>query len=381
MPVVQAQVKPTIGIFSTGQGHRSIAQAVQDKLTDLAGDLYQSKIFYTQMPINGDKEGSLYNYLYRLAPKAYQVPFKLSAKAIESNPELKKLSSIYFRSQTQRSTEKFIKEQHIKLSISTYFLFQPVLADANLKQGIPYINIIHDPRTIHPWQLAKEARSNLFFDDHKIKYYQTKCQAKVAGWFVRDQYEADYNQAEVRKRLKLQEQLTILVVSGSDGSTAVLKILPALINCQRPTQVLIACGRNQSLYDNVRGIRKSLSKFSQSQATIIPLKFTKKLHLYMQAADLVVGKAGPNTLFESIATLTPFFATVHMPQEAGNLNIIKQYHLGYVEENGKQASRQLLDIINQPKQLTAFKADLLKMKQHNQQAGKILLEEIAQALK
>jgi UDP-N-acetylglucosamine:LPS N-acetylglucosamine transferase len=98
----------------------------------------------------------------------------------------------------------------------------------------------------------------------------------------------------------------------------------------------------------------------------------------MQAADLVIGKAGPNMLFETVATETPFFAITHIAgQEDGNLDIIRDYNLGYVEENILKAQRILKQIINHPEQLDKFKTDILKLKKYNQQSKEKLLKIIA----
>ena len=54
----------------------------------------------------------------------------------------------------------------------------------------------------------------------------------------------------------------------------------------------------------------------------------------MGIADLIIGKAGPNTIFETVAAKKPFIAITHIAgQEDCNLDLIKEYQLGFVEEN------------------------------------------------
>jgi UDP-N-acetylglucosamine:LPS N-acetylglucosamine transferase len=96
----------------------------------------------------------------------------------------------------------------------------------------------------------------------------------------------------------------------------------------------------------------------------------------MQAADLVLGKAGPNTLFESVATLTPFFAITYIAQEEGNLEIVKEQQLGYVEDKARAANKKILDIIKHPEQLEKFQEHLLDLKKYNQQSIDVLIKEI-----
>ncbi len=366
-------MKKTIGIFSTKQGHQSIAEAIKEKIERAANDRYQVKIFYTKLLLEQP-----YNFFYRFAPSSFKFPYNLSVKIVEKDAELKKLIFYHFFQTTYRSSLQFTKKNEIDLAISCYFPFSPTLEKIQNKMGIPYLNIITDPRTIHPWQISTQAQSNFFFDQTAIANFHKQCQAAVSGWFVSDKYEKNYDKEKVKQELKIKEDLVFLIVSGSDGSEAILKILPSLINCQKPLRVFVACGKNQALYKNVLGVKKSLTLFGQSKAVITPLGFTQDMHLYMQAADLIIGKAGPNTLFESVATLTPFFAITHMVQEEGNLDIIKEKHLGYVEEKAEIANDKLLKIINRPEQLKVFQKSLIDLKKYNQQSGKILIRKIDQ---
>lgn len=369
-------MQKTIGIFSTKQGHQSISEAIKEKIEKEAGERYQVHIFYSKLVFE-----SIYDSLYRLAPSIIKLPYDLSAKAIEKDAELSKLIFNLFLQHNFKASLEFVKKKEIDLAINCYFPFVPSLEKIQNKFNIPFINIITDPRTVHPWQISKEAQVNLFFEEKNLKKYQKQCHAEASAWFVAERFEKDYQKTQIKEKLKIKEKLSFLINSGSDGSAAVLKILPALINCPKPLRVFVACGNNQALYNNVLGIKKSLKVFSQSQAIITPLAFTENMHLYMQAVDLVIGKAGPNTLFESVATLTPFFAITHIAQEEGNLEIIQEYQLGYVEEKVKAANKKILDIINQPQQLEKFQKHLLNLKAYNQQSAQILIKKIDQIFK
>jgi UDP-N-acetylglucosamine:LPS N-acetylglucosamine transferase len=364
-------MKKTIGIFSTQQGHQSIAEAIKQKIEKKAGNRYRVHIFYTKQPFS-----LIYNSIYRLAPKALDRPYEFSVNMIENYAELNELVSNFLLKSTYQESMRFIEEKNIDITIGAYLCFQPSLEKIQEEKNIPYFNVVANPRTIHPLELSPKAKMNFFFDKKNLTKYQKKCRAKAAGWFVSERFETQYQKEEIIKKLKIKTTFNFLIASGSEGSTAVLKILPALINCQKPLQVFVACGNNKTLYNNVLGIQKSLLTFSQSKATITPLKFTKKLDLYMKAADLIIGKAGPNTLFESVATLTPFFAVTHLAQEEGNLAIIKENNLGIVEENAKAANQEIAAIIKHPEQLEKFKPGLRKIKKYNQQSIDVLVKEI-----
>jgi UDP-N-acetylglucosamine:LPS N-acetylglucosamine transferase len=127
------------------------------------------------------------------------------------------------------------------------------------------------------------------------------------------------------------------------------------------------------MYRSVQALKKLLAK-TNDQQKLIALKFVTNGEEYMQAADLVIGKAGPNTIFESVATLTPFFAITHIAgQEDGNLDLIRDHQLGYVEENISKAQKLLSDIIENPQQLQDFQPHLKEIADFNRQSKQKLL--------
>jgi len=365
----------TIGIFTSGYGHESIAEAIQEKLEKLTKNKFKIKSFYQKLVFD-----AAYSSIYKLSPQSMGPIFHLIADLFNKDKRLKRTTENLLLINNEAKINKFVKKNKVKLCISTYFPCNPALEKIQNELKVPLINVLTDPKTIHPLAVSEIAQCSLVFDQ-KSKVGSLLNPVKQAGWFVRDRFEADYDQKQVRNELKLTDQLTVLVVSGSEGANSILKILPSIINCVKPTTFIVACGNNKFLYNNILGIKQSLLKLSSSRAELIPLGFTKELHRYMQAADLIIGKAGPNTLFESVATLTPFFAITHIHgQEDGNLEIIKDYKLGFVEENAAKANRKLNAILRKPEQLKKFASSLRKLKAYNQQAGQILVKEINRLL-
>ena len=95
----------------------------------------------------------------------------------------------------------------------------------------------------------------------------------------------------------------------------------------------------------------------------------------MAVSDLVVGKAGPNLIFETVAAKKPFMAVCHIAgQEDGNLSLIKKKKLGLVEENPVRAIRLLKKIINKPQILNRFEKFIKKERQYNKEAGDKLVK-------
>lgn len=364
----------TIGIFTSSYGHESIAQAIAEKIEQKERGKYRIKIFFRKLILD-----FAYSSLYKISPSSLGYSYRIASDIINNDKNAKKIIDKWFLLNDEKEISNFIKKNKIDLCISTYFICNSTLEKFQ-KKGIPLINVLTDPKTVHPIIFSEKAAVNLAFDGCVAKNYKNK-NIKKSGWFVRSKFEEDYDKKVIRKKLKINNDLTFLIVSGSEGANAILKILPSIINCDEKVNFIVACGNNKFLYSNILGIKQSLKSLSSSKANISALGFTKNLHLYMQAADLVIGKAGPNTLFESVACETPFFAITHLHgQEDGNLDIIRDYKIGLVEEDNKKANQKLDKLIKNPKEIDAFTKHIKTLKKYNQGSIDILLEEINKLL-
>lgn len=373
MSLLHRSTKPIISIFTTTEGHLSIAQAVQQAL---------DQDYTTHLNLIHAKEFSFYVPFYLFFPHLFKIPFKLT-----KFPTVQKIIHSYSRITYQKNISQYLKSQKPQVVVSCYYLHNHLLQQYQVANKFPFFNTIANPRTFSTLELSPQAY-NLVFDSNAFKtclsHGISPEKIIISGWFVRNQFEKKYNQKKVRQQLKLNPNtFTLLVVTGSEGTNAVLKNFPAFINNKKPIQVIFACGKNKKLYSIINTLSKTVKIINpKNKAKIIPLAFTKDIHLYLQAADLVIGKAGPNLLFESVATHTPFLATTHVSgQEDGNLDIIKEYKLGYVEENLARSVKLIKHIIDQPEILKQFQPSLKKMATHNHNSKKILLQTIQTHLK
>jgi len=365
-------MKPTISIFTADTGHTSISAAIRQSLpknylvheNNLSGHYF-----------------SLYTPFYLYFPQLFKIPFALSQKK-----EARRFLNAIVDKTLKTSVLEIFAKQRPDLVISTWAVPNRLIENLVTATKIPFINIVPDPRTFHILEPSAKAL-NFVFDQTAANRCQSigipPSQIITSGWFVRKPYLASYSQVTVRHQLGISAStLTFLVASGSEGTNWVLKILPAFIKANRPINVFFACGNNHHLYTlikNMSSINHTLNP--NYPVNFIPLKFTSKLYLYLQAADLVIGKAGPNLLFESIATKTPFFAITHISGlEDGNLDLIREYQLGFVEENTLKANRLLRHIIANPDLLSQYKPHLDKLIVNLWRAPQILDQTIAKLL-
>jgi processive 1,2-diacylglycerol beta-glucosyltransferase len=362
-----------ISIFSTIWGHNSIGKAVEDAL----GSRYHTYFNSIKPEALGSKS---YTSLYLFFPSFNKIPFKIS-----ESEGISKIAVKYLYKSYAKKIEELIKQQKPLVVISVYFAFSFVLEKLSKKYHFIFINIVADPRTFHKLTLSRHAY-NFMFDKKSLKRCSKlgfdRKQCIQSGWFVRKEFQKSINKEKTRSSLGLQPKLfTISVIGGSVGTFNILKILPAFFALDKKVQVIIICGNNKKLYKSLHYLVEILDLKSNSNTRFFIKGFTANTHEYLQSSDVVIGKAGPNLLFESVATETPFFAVSHIAgQEDGNLEIIKEYKLGFVEENPVKAMRLTQKIIRNPKILDQFSRPLERLSTYNRNSYIILQQFIEKKL-
>lgn len=342
-------------IFAGPEGHFSLAEAAKHAL---------STEYNVEIILKPELLFAFYKPIYLFFPSVFQVIF-----ALFNQPLLLKLAQLYCHLNYDRIVQQALDTHQPDCCIITYFMYNQSVTKYCQSRQIPFFAVVSDPWTFHSITLAPAATSNLVFDttaEQKAKQL-IPAHYTTTGWLVKPDFEATYDQQAVRKTLQLKPNVfTILIAAGSEGSMMVMKVLPSLVKTTQPVQVIVACGHNQHMFQQLQKLGPQ----------IIPISFTPQLHTYMQAADVVVGKAGPNMIFEAVAAHKPFVAITHISgQEDGNLELIKQYQLGWVEEDATAASALLQDIIAHPDQLQSFQPALQRLATYNQRA-KIQLKKL-----
>lgn len=352
-------------ILSSIWGHESIAKGVSDAL--------KTSDFETHLEIIRIDPFSetAYKTFYRFLPKLFKTTFKLAKYKL-----IGKITDKYFEASYFKFVQKLVRKYKPDIIISCYFAFNSSVEKLKNKYKFQYLNIISDPWTFTKIHISKKGL-NLVFDRKALtkmeSLFHPRGLAQV-GWFVESKFNTKLTRANARRYLGIDPHtFTLCVTGGSEGTYDILKIINSFVNNRRGVQILFMCGRNRQLYDLSSSFAKLLKK--NKKIKIFPFKFTSRMNLYMSASDLVIGKAGPNTIFESVASGVPFFAVSHISgQEDGNLEIIKKYNIGYAEENPKKIAKILKAVIKNPDVLKKFQKPIQALSKYNQDSGRKLLE-------
>lgn len=351
-----------------------MAESIASKIGSLAGDEFEVVQYFSTSILMNE-----YAMIYKFAPFVFGVPYTIS-----KSQQVKEVAKNYLYRQLADDIGKFVEKEKPDLCINTNFVFVSSLEKICEEKHIPFLNVLANPGLSHPIEVSNGSSFNLVLDNETKKLLEDKyldSKFNTTGWFVRPIFEEKYSVAKIKEKLGISPSKPhIFIVSGSEGTSAITKILPSLFRVSDPAVITVACGKSMVLVRQVELLAKVLKKVSPN-IELNALSYTKKMHEYMRAADVVVGKAGPNTLFESIATRTPFFAITHVVgQEDINLEIIRDKNLGFVEENILKASKLFEEIIGNPTILKDFERSVDKMARHNSQSGERLLKIIHQLI-
>lgn len=312
-------------LFSdTGGGHRSAAEAVIEALEIVAPDRFDLDLVdvfkqYAPPPLN-------------LAPAAYpgmvRVPqmWGFGYRMTNGQRRARAITGAawpYIR----RAARRLAREQKADLIVSVH----PVMITAVLKgygsERPPFFTIVTDLVTTHalwydpgvdqyvvPTEAARERALACGLDPVRIH---------VVGLPVAQRFcQAAGERAALRAELDWPiDRPVVLLMGGGEGMGPLFDTAVAIAAPGGDFALAVICGRN-------RRLKRDL----EAQDWPIPTRiygFERRIPAMMQAADLLVTKAGPGTITEAINAGLPMVLYSRLPgQEDGNVTYVVDEGVG-----------------------------------------------------
>ncbi len=160
-----------------------------------------------------------------------------------------------------------------------------------------------------------------------------------------------------RHRLGLRPELpTGLVLFGGYGSHEIREIADRLDRSKLELQLILICGKNAKLADELRARNWRLPIFVEG--------FTTKVNEYMHLADFFVGKPGPGSVSEALAMHLPVIVACNawtLPQERYNADYIVEKQVGVVLRSFHGIERAVAQLI-EPSALARYRANTVALK-------------------
>jgi len=363
-------------ILTSNYGHASMAEAVEESLVKVG----QVKVVNVAESSNGSV---IFGFFYRYAPSLFKYVYQLGRIKAGGRIYDNLSGLLKFRKDIVKEISGFKPD----LVINTNYSFEYQISRARRKHRFVYFNLVHEAWAEHPILYSKTADLNLVYDRKGAriaKKYGVKKTAEI-GWLVRERfYQKKVTNSDWARMGFKRGVPTVLLFAGSDGANAILKILPAILSVKKRVQIIAVVGRNESLYYVLQSVSKIFGKSVavwESRVKIKVLRYVKDVERYMAMADLVMGRAGPQTLFESVAAGKPFLVLTHMSGHQDNvLEVVKKKNLGVVQERAKRAERVFLDWLSSPGKWRRYQKGVERERKENMQAGKKLERQVREYL-
>ncbi len=344
-------------IFSdTGGGHRAAAQAVRDEMERLYGDAVavdMADIFVEPRLWPFDRFPAWYRWMVGLDSVPWGIGYTVTdhPTVVET---LTRLAWPYVRASLHRFLERHAADGIVLFhSVPGRALFHAV------RQGLsssPMAVVVLDLVGVHamwfppgadlyivPTEAARQRALHWGVPPERLE----RVGMPVRRAFVEAR---DLPAAEARARLGLSpERPMALLVGGGEGMGPLEAIVRALAR-RRPAADLVAIvGRNDRLYERLRRL--------ESPAPLRVERFVSDMHLWMRAADIVVTKAGPNTLSEALVAGVPLVIySALRGQEWGNVGYVVENGAGLWAPRPAQAARAVGELLADPARRQALAA-------------------------
>ncbi len=167
---------------------------------------------------------------------------------------------------------------------------------------------------------------------------------RVTGMPTRRSFLASMNlsKAGARARLALPgRRPVVLFVGGGEGMGPMAQVVRAIARQRPRAHLVVITGRNQAL-------REELTRADFP----VPVRiegFVSNMEVWMRAADVLVTKAGPNTLAEAFIAGLPLVLYAALPgQEEGNVSHVAENGAGVWAPTPRSAARAVVRLLNDP---------------------------------
>ena len=302
----------------TGGGHRSAAEAIIEALEAEYGESVTSEmvdIFKDYAPLPFNRMPELYPYMVKV-PRLWGLGFKATNTRTAT-----RAINITFRPFVARTAHSIVRNHPSDVIVSVHPVGTTQILRVLGQRRPPFITVVTDMVSTHSFWFDK--RSDLILvptdmaREKAIKNHMLPEKVKVVGQPVALRHCAPGGDKEaLREKLGwTQGKTTLLLVGGGEGMGPLARTAYAIEASGLDVSLVIIAGRNNKLKGQLQSHPWSIPAFIYG--------FTRELPDFMRAADVLVSKAGPGTIAESLNAGLPIILYSKLPgQEDGNVTYV-----------------------------------------------------------
>lgn len=314
-------------ISDTGGGHRAGADAVSAALEQLVGPAIDRHIVdmltSTGMPLVRDAP-SIYDQLSTRWLPFYNFLYQIT----DGRRRIDALTQVVYL-QAHRNIVRVMEQTRPNLVVSVHPLSNRLIGNTRrtYRLSFRFITIVTDLVSLHAAWADPDAELCIVPTDEA---YERMLKSGISarklvrtGFPVHPKFtQCTLTRDEARAALGVaREPFTVLVTSGGVGSGNVRDLVLALHRAYPEQQFLVVTGKNEAL-------RQELGTMGLGSHMHI-YGFVHNMEVLMAASDIIITKAGPGTLMESLVMRRPVIVTEAVGmQERGNIDFVLNRELG-----------------------------------------------------
>lgn len=138
----------------------------------------------------------------------------------------------------------------------------------------------------------------------------------------------------------------VLLLGGGDGVGPLEAIAQNLLRRKAQATIAVITGRNQQL-------QRQLTQLARDHPSLRVEGFTTRMDLWLRATDILVTKAGPNSLAEAFAMGLPTILYAAIPgQEDGNVELVEKSGAGLWAPGARKSALAVQALLADPQRRT-----------------------------
>lgn len=349
--------------IDVGGGHIAPAQAIKEQFELLGYTDLDVRVVNIALTLNARFLRTIYKSYWNFA--LHYPPLINAFYRGADNPFLMQIVDRILGISLLPRFLQYLEREKPDLVLSTYFTFTRYLELFKRVGQLDAITVLLNPEPFdaHYIWFSHAFDWNLVFSRKSLEEIVEKgisrkkirlFQFPIKPSFAR----TNESRESLRETLGITVQpFTFLFVFGAEGRGPVRNYLSVLMEKGLEAQVVIICGNNASLKVEM----ETLARGPMGRLHIVVRGYVKDLARYIAAADVVVGKSGPNQVFETLIQERPIIISSFLANEEETSTWVLANKLGWLCRTPEQFARLSGKLIANPRLLETYRENIKAM--------------------
>jgi UDP-N-acetylglucosamine:LPS N-acetylglucosamine transferase len=281
------------------------------------------------------------------------------------NPFLMKILDRVFGTAYLPRFAAFLLKERPDIVVSTYFTFTHFLETLKHVDQLDATAVVLNPEpfdahlvwfsTALDWSMVFSERSR----DEVIEKGIPAHRVKLFPYPINPEFKRRTTPAaRLRARLGLAEEpFTVLLFFGAEGRGPAKKYLAEIAARKFDIQIVVICGRNTRLLADL----EEEARHPRGPMRLAVRGFVTNVPDYIAAADIVVGKSGPNQVFETLLQCRPIVISSFLANEQRTSDWVIENGVGWLCRTPHQFGELLVRLMADRRILRAYRANIRRL--------------------